>query len=583
MFTPVIYTAYANPGRDSGNENSFLEFVEKERTELEGMLRQADTQQRIKHVSSPATTIEDLLVHLKDQLQYLTVFHYSGHANEDFLKLEDQKLEQESIASLLGLAENLQLVFLNGCSSAGKVDFLLEKGVKVVLGTQDPVEDELAGRFSANFYKHLLKSASIERAYQLAKAEVEVWHNKVGTMRELIYRREKGAFVWGLHYKDANKKSLKWRIMPVKRKLNPMQLLLDRMAEEKPEILTELKEELSRHGKESEGRVLPRVIIRNFPWPIGALVKSIQASEDNEIKLKQYASLYITGMQLLINILYSQLWQSGKRNNDLPEGVRWNATELPVNFPLQDWKTRLNSLIQFFQKENSALFIPELGTLFSDYPEFESICEWFQQKIKAWSQSDWEMGRSEFFQELEGAAQRIYYYLGALAFFSKYELKSIKAIKVKKPRHDDPTYRHVIHNLNTTNPDEEIDTIKEDDSFFDSESIYLFPAGFQFTPEAMDNYKEVALNLTPFLIDKNAFKERRDISDIFSCVYTDGYNYLYFRVDRDIFVTLEPYKNYEGEGLTEFYTAYQDDHLSTEEENYDELIYQWEDWLTLSA
>lgn len=98
------------------------------------------------------TSVTNTIAQSKDQLR---IFLYSGHAGRDKLLLEGQAANAEGIAYLLGQCPNLQLVFLNGCSTKGQVYSLLQKGIPVVIATSAPVEDKKANEFSSRFFQAL--------------------------------------------------------------------------------------------------------------------------------------------------------------------------------------------------------------------------------------------------------------------------------------------------------------------------------------------------------------------------------------------------------------------------------------------
>lgn len=58
--------------------------------------------------------------------------------------MADAVANANGLARLLGQRPNLQLVFLNGCSTEGQVAELLAQGVKVVIATDAPVNDRKA-------------------------------------------------------------------------------------------------------------------------------------------------------------------------------------------------------------------------------------------------------------------------------------------------------------------------------------------------------------------------------------------------------------------------------------------------------
>ncbi len=86
----------------------------------------------------------------------MTVFHFSGHHNDDdeAIKLSDEIFNNKGLIEILNNAPKLKMVFINGCSSQKIVDAL--HNVPIVIGTKTPVYDHFAKTLSNRFYELLL-------------------------------------------------------------------------------------------------------------------------------------------------------------------------------------------------------------------------------------------------------------------------------------------------------------------------------------------------------------------------------------------------------------------------------------------
>jgi hypothetical protein len=80
------------------------------------------------------------------------------------------------LASFLAEQRGLKLVFLNGCSSRGHVQGLLDAGIPGVIATSQAIDDEVATELSARFYTALASGSSIRTAYAEASAAVQTRH-----------------------------------------------------------------------------------------------------------------------------------------------------------------------------------------------------------------------------------------------------------------------------------------------------------------------------------------------------------------------------------------------------------------------
>jgi len=108
----------------------------------------------------------------------VAVFHFGGHAGDAELLLESAGGEATvahagGLARFLGEQRGLELVFLNGCSSRGQVQGLLDAGVPAVVATSQAIDDAVATEFSGRFYKALASGTPVRTAYAEAQAAVQ--------------------------------------------------------------------------------------------------------------------------------------------------------------------------------------------------------------------------------------------------------------------------------------------------------------------------------------------------------------------------------------------------------------------------
>lgn len=99
----------------------------------------------------------------------LTLFHYSGHANDHLFQLQNGNYGIDQLLALLS-GKKPNLVFLNGCSTYGYVDALLEHGVKAVIATTQEVKDISAREFAKEFYNSLALNKTLGVAFDEASS-----------------------------------------------------------------------------------------------------------------------------------------------------------------------------------------------------------------------------------------------------------------------------------------------------------------------------------------------------------------------------------------------------------------------------
>ena len=117
--------------------------------------------------------IEDLAGAIIDAND-LFMFHFGGHADQGSIVLEGmQMVDKIRLSRILSTAEQLQLVFLNGCLSYGHVGIMTAKGVKAMIATNVKVNDGEAARIAAFFYKLFFeKGYTLRKAFETAEATV---------------------------------------------------------------------------------------------------------------------------------------------------------------------------------------------------------------------------------------------------------------------------------------------------------------------------------------------------------------------------------------------------------------------------
>ncbi len=116
----------------------------------------------------------------------IAVLHYAGHSDEYRLLFESSATGgtlsdrgtayAAGLAAFLGEQRGLELVFLNGCSTAPQVQGLLDAGCPAVIATAQAIDDRVAKDFAARFYRGLGAGAGLESAFQGAAAATRTAH-----------------------------------------------------------------------------------------------------------------------------------------------------------------------------------------------------------------------------------------------------------------------------------------------------------------------------------------------------------------------------------------------------------------------
>ena len=170
---PVIVLAFAN--EQEGHR--YLRNLREELRQLRAILEAAEKKELCKPVVLPNAILDEIFEAFTEHRDRVAILHYGGHAGGDRLFLETTGTEgavahAEGLATFLGQRRNLQLVFLNGCSTRAQAAGLLDAGVAAVIATARAIEDAIALEFAAAFYSELASGATLRAAYEAARGRV---------------------------------------------------------------------------------------------------------------------------------------------------------------------------------------------------------------------------------------------------------------------------------------------------------------------------------------------------------------------------------------------------------------------------
>ncbi|MBP9077502.1 MAG: CHAT domain-containing protein, partial [Haliscomenobacter sp.] len=147
---PIFFFAFAN------EEGRFLELLKQESSAVYNALYPVEEQGRLLIAREESLSSDELFLAFRRYKDRMFIFHFAGHAGSDVLGLEDLEANASHVADLLAeQKDSLKLVFLNGCATLNQVARLQELGIKAVIATSRPVEDDKAQFFAEEFYKNL--------------------------------------------------------------------------------------------------------------------------------------------------------------------------------------------------------------------------------------------------------------------------------------------------------------------------------------------------------------------------------------------------------------------------------------------
>lgn len=300
--TPVVCLAYANERTPQG----FLKQLTIELKSVMNALEPAVQKNRIHLRILPAATAQEIANIFQDEWyeNRVSVFHYSGHADDDELWLETEQGENQSFFSLglsrfLGAQQGVKLVFLNGCATLDHAELLMKSNVPAVIATSRKIEDLQARQFATFFYKGLASGASIKEAFEEAEG---IMLGKYGERGVPATFGEGDSMHRSLFWEDASDESYKlpWRLFL--REGNSWMAAQWRLFHEA--MVAEEEEGLSAEAFINETINNYRIVEFLGEGSTGLVFKAIHINLNTEVALK-LTHRAITGYEQLKQIVFS--------------------------------------------------------------------------------------------------------------------------------------------------------------------------------------------------------------------------------------------------------------------------------------
>lgn len=552
--SPVIFLSFSN------SQDAHLHLLKRESDNIKKALEPLDDNQAIKIEREESADV-DKIFHVFNRFNdRICIFHYAGHANGSSLELEKGGGYAEGLGNAFSSLSNLKLVFLNGCSTKGQVDYLMEKGVKAVIATEVPISDLKATEFAEYFYRSLANKSTIKRAFTYA---ADYLTTKYGATEPVTIIEDHRGFSfdlddeptdpmpWGLYLKkESAEEILDWTlpmhqtskaVRPPEEQQEEYEVnkyiywIADFMIESNPKFEERLTDE---NGDEIDDRKLFALIIGNYPWMIGSQLRRLVSrdADMNSVTLRRVEQLintYVIASKLLYYILLSQIWKEISTGKLEPSSSYLDALSLTEDNYLDfDFISRMKQLMNELKSKNISFFIEEYegiynalndkGDFFDAYLYLESLKNRLSHANNATNI------QNELWNLCADAEYALHIVLGKSAFLINYQMLTVRDIVISNPRHSDATFKHNMGNLKAQDNDF-LSLYKEPktyDLFVDSRSVILV--------KDLDNIQDY-LTISPFVIDKNAFGDAKSTStDLFVYAFTEGKNYMFYSIRHNV-------------------------------------------------
>ncbi len=477
-------------------------------------------------------TLEKLPAYLTMYRDDLALFLYSGHADRDVLLFGDGAAQAGGIAQMLGLCPNLRLVFLNGCSTRGQVARLLEAGVPVVLATSAPVNDRKATFFSIRFFEALQQQFTLREAFDMAKGALETAFADASVQQFRSAGFDTGGAetpTWGLYFSEKTEHILDWKL-PVQAaaevaaaaSFTPNQHLIDALFASLSPFNDEVRklEQQTRRGVQIPVPKKRMALLNALPAPLAEPLRKLMVPVDkenegfdkvSEARLRQIAQAFSISMELLCYTMMAELWDACYESPaptigpDQREALRAFFRLSRPDRETYNMLPLIRTLRSIFEQNNIRFFVEELREIWrltDEDAEFLESIQFLNSLRLQMRRNEVDKSDLDYLNKRGETCLACLY--GHLGFMARYKLATIQSIDVEKYRHRrEPRYNHATVMLHDLLGGFDVSEIHLDVSL-DNRSILLLN-------EETWEY----LNLTPFVVDENAFRERTDVCKLF--------------------------------------------------------------------
>jgi hypothetical protein len=529
----MIFLAFANdPGKP-------LPTLSREEEEVMRLLSQRSSEHHYRLHRDSHATIKSISEYLIRYQKDLEVFHFSGHADRDILLLADQKANSEGIAGLLGACKKLKLVVLNGCSTVGQVEQLLQlPNQPAVIATSAPVNDFTATQFSISFYQALSEQyASLQEAFEVGlSAAKAAASDSLPIAEERGFGRSRAAdeAIWLLQTPEGKEERLRYKLPAQTIQTNsihvePNQFLLKGLLSSLAAFDSQVKEVMEEKQDSSDFRSRRRLrkgnnqrrnlILKSLPLPISEQIEKLlsKRKDNNQVyydsfsidRLRQLLRTYEVAMELPAFFLLAQLFDL-LSNEKVKARIEPTQSRVITDFLALPHEVRLRQLffplletgIEIVKQNDVDLFVPEITQITEkEDADFYNAFQGLEIKKENLSKAEL-LDHDQMIRECIEAEEMLTEILAKLSFLASYSLVSVRNIDVFRNRlFRTPSFVHRVIHLAKKDSNDPEEVEEPLDNFLENESVLLM--------KKQELSGEIRfLNLTPFIIDENAYVKK---------------------------------------------------------------------------
>ncbi len=508
---PTIFMAFADEESNNLPElKGELQGIEKEikHLELYGDLH-------IEKQSSITTNVFfDLLDRYNNPVvqRQLTIFHFAGHANKQFIEVDDGWIKAADIERFFNYTSTVELVFLNACGTHPQTEHFHKAGVPAVIATTSAIGDKDAKNFAVWFYTSLLVNRqSLKQAFERAVAQLQTHKqtsfDRTETDRGIVFKHPKQETQSQWVLSTISPEHLDWHF-PFR---NPLTLdaSLDIITNH-PIWEQSLRQELLRGGVSVKNNSWDT--FKHYGWLVEAFLlkmKSPAGQEPNLRRLSFMAEAYQASLRYLCYIQLAQVLQIQAENQTLKNEIAAFLQMKQTDYLTFDYLSLLRTATACLATQTT--FVPEITAFVKKLTDKNSTLFNTALFLDSRRRQLIAQGITEdqhFATLLDEYLSALTYWLRQVSFLAQYRLVSIKDINLNYQLGTAKNFVHLygeLHGIYNETAVEDYTQFSRENEFTYSKSVLLLKGSHVETSLNQIAGSDTYLSLSPFLIDQSVF------------------------------------------------------------------------------
>ena len=199
-------------------------------------------------------------------------------------------------------------------------------------------------------------------------------------------------------------------------------------------------------------RILADQVIKSFPWPIGVELRRLFSGSMRSLDRGRLDQLFKTierTMQFMSFVMVIELYEEivNKKLVLDEKFISQFSTRFTV-LNLGNFTWLIRAIGNLFEKKEVEYFMPEMKGMLHD-KFYKGLDFWVPERNEI-GHYQINLTQDEIEKRCVEYTDKLTYFLGQIAYITKYKLVTIREIKVNKQRHRSAKYEHWMDMLNSS-------------------------------------------------------------------------------------------------------------------------------------